>query len=201
MLRQRLRTRTSPLVFVGRLLVLLFAGALLWYGLMTVLLAFKVAPSTVDQLSGYRTALDWLAGLTPGDVDGPARAIGAVAGILACLVFGYLAYQELPRPYLARQEVELDADDRGDVRVEPLAIERVAEIAARQEPGVSAATSSYERDDLTLNLTVQRARGVADVLRGAQARVRAALAEHGLPSVPVTVTLTGYDRKHRRELS
>ena len=54
--RQRLRARTSPLVFFGRLLTFLFAAALIWYGAMTVLLALKVSPSTVNSISGYRTA-------------------------------------------------------------------------------------------------------------------------------------------------
>ncbi|MBA3408537.1 MAG: hypothetical protein H0U06_10890, partial [Solirubrobacterales bacterium] len=72
MLRQRLRERTSPLMLVGRLVTLVFALALVWYGLMTVLLALKVSPSTVNTISGYRTAFDWLSGLTPSDVDGAA---------------------------------------------------------------------------------------------------------------------------------
>ena len=70
--RQRLRERTSPLVIVGRLVTLVFALALVWYGLMTLLLALKVSSATVNSLSGYRTAFDWLSGLTPRDVDGGA---------------------------------------------------------------------------------------------------------------------------------
>ena len=82
MLRQRLRERTSPLMLVGRLVTLMFALALVWYGLMTLLLALKVSPSTVNTISGYRAAFDWLSGLTPADVDGAAtRAIIAAAGI------------------------------------------------------------------------------------------------------------------------
>jgi len=129
------------------------------------------------------------------------RAIAAPAGLVAFLLFGYLASKELPRPYLARQDLELGDDDHGEVRVAPRAIERVAEIAAREEPGVSAATGIYGRDALALNLSVERARGVAATLRGAQDRARAALDAHGLPTIPVNVTLTGYDRRHRRELS
>jgi len=188
-------------VLLGRLLVLLLAGALAWYGLMTLLLALKVSAGTVDGLSGYRTAFDWLSGLGPDDVNGTVRAIAAPAGLVAFLLFGYLASKELPRPYLARQDLELAEDEHGDVRVAPRAIERVAEIAAREEPGVSAATGIYGREDLTLNVSVERARGVATSLRGAQDRVRAALDAHGLPTVPVNVTLAGYDRRHRRELS
>ena len=128
MLRQRLREDTSPLMLVGRVVTLLFALALVWYGLMTVLLALKVSPSTVNDISGYRTAFDWLTGLKPADVDGGrTRAIVAGVGVLAFLVFGYLAFKQLPRPYRARRDLDLVADDHGEVIVEPRAVERLAE--------------------------------------------------------------------------
>src|SRR3954469_6445879 len=116
--RQRLREHTSPLMFLGRLVTLVFALALVWYGLMTVLLALNVAASTVNSISGYRAAYDWLGGLTPADVDATrARAIPAAVGVAAFLVFGYLAFKQLPRPYLARRELELTADERDEVTV------------------------------------------------------------------------------------
>ena len=106
MLRQRLRTREEPLRIVGRLLVAAFALALIWYGAMLALLAAKViSPATANGLSGYRTAYDFLAGLTPADVDGTTRALIAAAGVAAFVIFGYLAWRELPRPYLARRDV------------------------------------------------------------------------------------------------
>ena len=199
--RQRVRERTSPLVIVGRLVTLVFALALVWYGLMTLLLALKVSPETVNSLSGYRTAFDWLSGLTPGDVDGSAtRAIVAGAGVLAFLVFGYCALKQLPRPYLARRELELAADDRGEVTVEPRAIERLAEVAAAAHPAVSDARGRYAVDDLSVDITVRRARDVADTLRDAQQRIVDTLREHELPAMPVNITLTGYERRHRRDL-
>jgi hypothetical protein len=83
---------------------------------MMVLLAVKVAPSTLDSLSGYRTAYDFLAGLQPDDISAKARAIIAAAGILRFLVLGYLALKQLPpRPYLARLDLELHSDERGEV--------------------------------------------------------------------------------------
>ena len=201
MLRQRLRERTSPLMFVGRLVTLVFALALIWYGLMTALLALKVSPSTVNTISGYRTAFDWLSGLMPSDVDGATtRAIIAAAGVVAFLVFGYLALKQLPRPYLARRELELTADERGEVTVEPRAVERLAEVAATTHPAVIDARGRYSSDDLAVDLTVRRARDLADTLNDAQRRVAHALEQHELPPMPVNVTLTGYDRRHRRHL-
>ena len=188
-------------MFVGRLVTLVFALALIWYGLMTALLALKVSPSTVNTISGYRTAFDWLSGLMPSDVDGATtRAIIAAAGVVAFLVFGYLALKQLPRPYLARRELELTADERGEVTVEPRAVERLAEVAATTHPAVIDARGRYSSDDLAVDLTVRRARDLADTLNDAQRRVVHALEQHELPAMPVNVTLTGYDRKHRRDL-
>jgi hypothetical protein len=161
----------------------------------------KVSPATVDGISGYRTAFDWLSGLSPEDVDGGAtRAIVAGAGVLAFLLFGYLALKQLPRPYLARRDLDLVDDDRGEVVVEPRAIERLAEVAASEHPVVTDARGRYGSEDLSVDVSVRRARDLADTLRDTQRRVAEALARHELPAMPVNVTLSGYDRRHRRDL-
>ena len=153
--RQRLRSGASPLSLLGRLLTALLALALVWYGLMTLLLAVKVAPSTVNALSGYRSAFDWLAGLAPGDVDGgTTRPIIAGAGVVAFLLFGYLALKQLPRPHLARHPLVLATDERGEITLQPRAIERMAEAAAGGAAGVSRASGRYGTDDLSVNVTL-----------------------------------------------
>jgi hypothetical protein len=200
MLRQRLRSRTSPLALLGRLVTLLFALALVWYGAMLVLLAFKASPADVNAISGYRTAFDWLAGLQTADVSGGTlRAIVAGAGVLAFLVFGYLATRELPRPYLARRDLPLEADEHGRVVIEPRAVERLAEVAATSDPAIASARGRYSVDDITLDVSVRRERDLGGTLRAVQRRVTDALEEHHLPSMPVNVTLAGYDRRRRRE--
>lgn len=201
MLRQRLRIRRSPLAYLGRALLVIVSLALVWYGLMLVLLALKVSPDSVEAISGYRSAYDELARVTAQDVDGQTRLIAGLAGLAAFLVFGYLALKELPRPYLARGDLRLGEDERGVTDVEPRAIERVAEVVAGGQADVSSVRARYGTDELKLDVTVRRARGVPDALREAQRRVRAGLADHGLPPLPVDVTLTGFDRKQRRELS
>lgn len=199
--RQRLRERPSFLVLVGRLLALLVGLALVWYGLMALLLAVKVSAATVNSLSGYRTAYNWISGLTPADVDGSVtRAIIAGAGLVSFLLFGYLAIKQLPRPYLARRDLPLRSDPHGELRVEPRAMERLAEVAATSGAGITDARGRYSVDDLAVEVTVRRARNVATTLKAAQDRVIGALAEHGLPSMPVNVTLSSYDRRERREL-
>ena len=200
MLRQRLHSRGSRLRLVGRILVVLLALALIWYGLMIVLLAVGIAPKTVNLLSGYRSAFDYLAGLDAQDISPLARAIAAGAGLLAFLVFGYLAFKEPPRPYLARGDIDLVDDERGTVVVEPRAIERAAELAALEHGAVSAAAGRFG-DELKVAVTVSRARDLHETLDDVGARVAAALERHGIPPAPVQVTLTGFDRKQRRELN
>ena len=199
--RQRVRERPSFLVLVGRLLAFLVGLALVWYGLMVLLLAVKVSAATTNSLSGYRTAYNWISRLTPAGVDGSAtRAIIAGAGLVSFLLFGYPAIKQLPRPYLARRELPLDGDSRGELRVAPRVMENLAEVAATSEAAITDARGRYSVDDLAVDVTVKRARNVAATLKAAQDRVVGALAEHGLPSMPVNVTLSSYDRRQRREL-
>lgn len=199
--RQRVRERTSVAAVIGRLIPLVIALALIWYGAMLILLAVKVSPSTVNSLSGYRTAFNWLSGLTAASVDGAAtRAIIAGAGVLAFLVFGYLAFKQLPRPYLARRDLPLKSDAHGEVVVEPRAVERLAEVAAATNPAVSNTRSRYSVDDLHVDVNVHRARDLGGTLQDAQQRIADALRQHELPDMPVNITLTGYDRRQKREL-
>jgi hypothetical protein len=199
MLRQRIRARTSPVAYLGRAVLVLLCLILLWYGLMLVLLAAKVSPDFVNAISGYRSVYDHLASIGTANVTDSARLIVGVSGLLAFLLFGYLAYKELPRPYLARNSLALAADARGQVTVSPRAIERVAESAALGQPAVSGAAGRYGRDEMTVNVRVDRAGGVLEALRDVRTRVSDALVAHDLPTVPVRVTLTGFDRQRPRE--
>lgn len=201
MLRQRLRSRTSPVALVGKAVLIVVSIGLVWYGLALVLLALKLSPDSIDSVSGYRAAYDHLAGLTAGDIDGQTRLIAALAGVGAFLFFGYLALKEIARPYLARADLRLAEDERGAVDVEPRAIERIAEAAAGAHPQVASVTGRYGTDDIAVDLSVKRARSLEGTLLDVQKRVLHALDVHGLPSIPVNVTLTGFERKQRRELS
>jgi hypothetical protein len=201
MLRQRLRIGTSPLVLLGRIVLVVFALALVWYGTMLVLLAFKMSPHTVNQLSGYRSAYNYLAGLKPRDITPSTRLIAGLAGLAGFLAFGYLAFKEIPRPYLARSELRLVDDDRGVVDVAPRAIERAVESSALELDAVREAAARYAGNELTVNISVTRARGLPDILRSVRAQAQTQLAAHGLPELPVNVTLTAFERTRRRELA
>lgn len=193
--------RSRPAVAIGRLLVVVFALALVWYGVMVVLLALKFRPGPIDAISGYRTAFDFLAGLTARDITPTVRAITAGAGVLCLIVFGVVAYRALPRPYRTRRPLELtEADGHGDVRVTARAIERLAEHAAREHPGVSSASGRFATDALTVGVGVHRPGELAELLPDVQRRVRSQLERHELPALRVDVTLTGLDFEPRREI-
>lgn len=200
MLRQRLKTRTHGFALVGQVLVFILACALVFYGAILVLLALKFSPASLDGISAYRTAYDQLAGLRESDLDDTLRVILAAAGLLAFGLFGYLALKQLPRPYLARHQIELVNEARGVVTVEPRAIERVAESAAAQHPAIASAAGRYGDQELAVGVSLRHAKGAAQTLTDVQAAIAAALAQHGLPVVPIHLTLTGYERRTHREL-
>ncbi len=201
MLRQRVRVRTSSVALIGKAIVVLFSLALIWYGLMLILLALKVSPHTVNQISGYRTAYNYLSARTAGDITSTVRLIAGLAGLAAALVFGYLAYKSLPRPYLARTDLRLVDDERGVVNVAPRAVERAVEVAALDRDAVRQAAARYGTDEITVNLTVTRARELPETMRAVRAKAHEELGNHGLPDVPVNITLTSFDRTQRRELA
>jgi hypothetical protein len=201
MIRQRINLRTPLLAYIARALTIVLALALLWYGLMVVLLAVKVSPHTVNSISAYRTLYNDAANLKPSDFTTTWRLIAGFAGLIAFLIFTYLAFQELPRPYLARGEVNLAEQERGTTVVKPRAIERVAELAARGNPNVTQAAGRLGDEELNVDIGMRRASTAADTLSDVRGRICTDLERHQLPSLPVNVTLTGYDRKTRRELS
>jgi len=201
MMRQRLRAHDSPLRYLGRVVLVLAALAALWYGTMLVALALKISPDTVDAITGYRAAFDFLAGLESDDVEGTTRLIVALSGIAALLVFGYLAWKEIPRPYLARTDATLHTGPRGSLAVEPRAIERAVETAASSHPWVSHAQARYGDDGITLDVNVDRTGDVAAALRAVQRQARESLSRHDLPAMPVNVELAGFERQRRRELA
>jgi hypothetical protein len=200
-IRQRINLRTPVLAYVVRALTLVLGLALVWYGLMIVLLAVKVSPHTVNSISAYRTLYDDLAGLKASGFTTGVRFLVGIVGLIVTVVFLYLALQEIPRPYLARGEVDLDDHERGTTVIKPRAIERVAELAARANDNVTSASGRLGDQQLSLEVAMRRAGVAAETLTDVRARVLADLDRHQLPDLPVNVTLTGYDRTTKRELS
>jgi hypothetical protein len=200
-IRQRINLRTPVMAYVVRALTLVLALGLVWYGLMVVLLAVKVSPHTVNSISAYRTLYDDIAGIKASDFTTRVRFLVGIAGLIVTLVFIYLALAEIPRPYLARGDVDLQNQARGVTVIKPRAIERVAELAARANENVTAASGRLGDQQLSLEVAMRRASLAAETLADVRTRVLTDLDRHQLPDLPVNVTLTGYDRTTKRELS
>jgi hypothetical protein len=201
MIRQRVNLRTPALGYLVALLTIVLGAVLLWYGLMAVLLAVKVSPHTVNSLSAYRTLYDDAADLKASDFTTLRRLVAGLAGLIAFVVFLYLAFKAWPRPFLARGEVTLADNEHGVTIIAPRAIERVAELAASGNPDVTAASGRLGDEQLSVGIDSRRASSIAATLRDVHERVRAELERHDLPTLPVNVTLTGYERKTKRKLA
>lgn len=202
MIRQRIYARTPGAALVARLLTLALAVIVMYAGAMLVLLAVKVSPHTVNSLSGYRTIFDDAVGLRHSQFDTRVSLIAGFAGLLVFFAFAYLAYQELPRPYLARQDVSVPSSDaRGRTVARARALERIAEIAAGRQEDVASAAGRLGDDEINLDVSVRRAGSLEHTLGEVQERVSRALAEHEMPRLAVNVTATSYDPQTTRELS
>ena len=193
MIRQRVHLRRLRAdIVVLRLLVSLLALALVFYGVMVVLVACKVSPHTVNGISAYRTVYDQLTAITARDITGRDRIIVAVAGVLCLIVFAPLAWRALPRPYLARGAVGLeDGPGPGHTELAPRAIERAGEVAAREHPQVDRVAGRYDTDTLELQVRLTDGADLPVTLRAIQQRVVEALRTQGMPARTVDVTLTG----------
>lgn len=201
MLRQRIRSRSSRLGAAGQVPTVLLSLALIWYGLMAILLSVGVDPGLIDTISGYRTAFDFLAGLVPDDIDSTVRLIVAGAGVLAFLIFGYLAIKAFPTPYLARQDFDLDVSgQRGTLVIGARALERLAETASGSHPAVSTIRARATAERIELDVGLVRAERLGTDLGEIRERVRTALSDHELPLRPVDVTLAGFESHQRREV-
>ena len=100
------------------------------------------------------------------------------------LVFGYLAYKSLPRPYLARTDLRLVDDEHGVVNVAPRAVERAVEVAALDRDAVRQAAARYGTDEITVNLTVTRARELPETMRAVRAKAHEELGITAYPTYP-----------------
>ena len=199
--RQRLHIKGSALTaLVGRALVVLLAMLLVWYGAMLVLLALKLNPQTINDLSGYRDAYDYLSTLQPADID---RLVVAITGLVAALAAAALLWRGLPRPHLTRSALTLPATtaQRGQTDIQPRALERAVEAAAIEHPAVLSASGRYDDGTLALAITTADARNAVKTLREVRDRAHESLARHQLEVSTVNVTLAGYDHMNRKDLA
>lgn len=198
MLRQRVRIDRTTAVLIGQAVTLLVALAVLWYALIMGLVASgALGARTAATITGYRALYDSLAAISADDVDGIVRVFTGVGGLLAFLLFGWLALKQIPRPRLARGELVLVQDDRGEVTLAPRAFERAVETAASRHSAVTDARGRYGGREVSVDIEVSRPTEVSDTLRDVQRRVHSTLRQSELPEVPVHVTVTGFDPGRR----
>jgi hypothetical protein len=197
MIRQRVNLRRGTLELLVRGLAIVFGLVLAYGGVMVALLALKVSPDHIDEISGYRTGYHWLTGLNASNFDTAVSLIAGFGGLLVFLVFLFLALQALPRPYLTRTELGLDRDRRGATVVRPRAVERVAEVAARGNAHVIGVTGRLGEKMLHVDVGVDSAPDAAATLADVRRRVAEQLVHHSLPAMPVNVTLTGFEPTRR----
>jgi hypothetical protein len=200
--RQRIRIEgSSTAAAVERFLVALLGAAIAYYGLMLMMLALKVSPGFVNDVSGYRTAFDYLSGLAPGDISSTARLIvGGVALVLALIAI-FLLWRGLPRPHLARHEVTVAETELGTTEIGPRAMERAVEAAALEHPAVVGARARLDDDGIALAITARNAGELVKTLHEVEDRAFASLDRHQLELERVDVTLAGYDSPNGRELA
>lgn len=202
MLRQRLRVEGSAVASaVGRVLVVVLGLALVYYGAMLVLLALKVDPATVNDLSGYRSAFDYLARLGPDDISASARGIAAAVALAIALPCAFLFWRGLPRARLTRHSVVLPETSPGLTEIQPRAIERAAKGAAVADPRVTGVRALYEDDGVLILVRTREATELVETLREVARLARESLARHQLDVDRVDVRLVSFNRKDRRELA
>lgn len=202
MLRQRIRVDgSSTATAVGRFLVALLGAVIAYYGLMLMMLAFKVSPKTVNDISGYRTAFDYLSGLTPEDISSTDRLIIAGAALLLALIALFLLWRGLPRPHLARHEVKVTETGLGTTEIQPRAMERAVEAAALEHPAVVGARARLDDDGIALAITAGRAVDLVKTLHEVEDRAFESLGKHQLELERVDVTLAGFNSPNGRELA
>jgi hypothetical protein len=201
-MRQRIHVDGSSITnTVGRILVALLGAAIAWYGLMVMLLAFKVSPATVNDVSGYHTAFDYLSGLTPGDISSTDRLIVAGVALVLALIALFLLWRGLPRPHLARHDVTVAETDLGTTAIGPRAMERAVEAAALEHPAVVGARARLDDDGVALAITARNASELVKTLHEVEDRAFASLDRHQLELGRVDVTLAGYDSPKGRDLA
>jgi hypothetical protein len=200
-MRARVHLRVPLLVYATRTLTFALAAILIWYGAMTMLLAVKVSPHSVNSLSAYRTIYDFLARLRSSDFSTLRRLVAGFGGFAAFLTLVYLALQELPRPYLLPQRIPLEPAPGGSLSIEPRVLERLAEYAAVANDDVGSAAGRLGAESLSVGITVRRPRAVAETLLDVRERVLAAVRAHQLPDLVVDVTVTKLESTTGRDLS
>lgn len=197
-MRQRIHVGGGRLVLAGKLVTALVALGVLYAGAVVLALALGAGPADVASVTGYRDAYDALAELDAGGLTAGERVGIGVGGLLLAAVLLRMAWAQVPRPELARTDLELTRDALGTVTVGPRAVERAAETAAAACATVLGARARLDGDELVVALRVRDPAALATSLTDAGTRVREAVEVHGLGPLGVRVVAARLDASARK---
>lgn len=186
---------------LGQKLMFVIALGLIYGGAVALALAAGVTGGDLDRVTGAAWLQDELASIDLAAWS-QATTIGVgVGGVVLAAVFVRLAWAQRLVPQRTRLSHELETDGAGRTTVQPRAIERAAELASTEDPGVRAAKATLSADEITVHLHVRDAARLPDLLRAAKSRTQAALEAAGLADdVAVRLTVTRYSTPSRTEL-
>ena len=122
-----------------------------------------------------------------------------MVGLLLFAFLLWLGWAQRVIPQRARTPLVLADDALGQVVVQPRAIERAAEFAARGTPGVHAVKARLGDGELTVSLHARSADAIPEALQSARERAQTALQTSGIPSTTVRVIVTRFTAPSTRE--
>lgn len=186
---------------LGQKLMFVIALGLIYGGVVALALAAGVSGRDLEQFTGAGWLQDELASIDLASWSQSTTIAVAIGGVVLAALCVRLAWAQRLVPQRTRLAHELETDGVGRTTVQPRAIERAAELASTEDPGVRAAKATLTADEITVHLHVRDAERLPDLLRAAKSRTTAALSAAGMADdVDVRLTVTRYSTPSRTEL-
>ena len=179
----------------NRTVMFVVALLLIVVPVLLLLVAFDViAPSVVDQYTGYRSGLQALGGLSASAFSTGARIIVAVVGALLALVALLLLLRELTFGRRVARSTVMDDTPGHETVITAGAVRTLAEGAAR-EVGAESPSASLTSDDraylVSCKMKVPPSGNYAELAARARENIRRVLRDQGVPLKDVEVTVQG----------
>lgn len=200
--RRRAGLPTGISTTLGQKLMFVVAVGLIYGGAVALALAAGVSGGDLDQITGAARLQDELASVDLGAWSQAVTIAVGVGGVVLAGILLRLAWAQRLVPQRTRLARDLEPDARapGTTTIQPRAIERAAELASADDPGVRAAKATLSGRDLAVQLHVRDAERFPELLRGAQQRTRDALVAAGLAGeFDVRLTITRISTSSRTE--
>lgn len=179
----------------NRLVLLIVALLLVVVPVLLLLIALDViAPSVVDQYTGYRSGLSALDGLSASAFSTGARIVIAVVGALLALVALLLLLRELTFGRRVARSTVMDDSPGRETVITAGAVRTLAEGAAR-EAGAESPSTSLTSDDraylVSCRIKVPPAGNYTELAARTRENIQRVLRDQGVPLKDVEVTVQG----------